>query len=105
MMPAPESGSASNVKAARGGPLLRRQVGGLLRWAERFNLLEKYKRDIKATKRNSWKNLCGHLKEMGLAAKLFKILRNSRQVVTHNFRRSNDSYTARPGGALDCLLD
>ena len=32
-----------------------------------------------AAKRNNWRNLCGHLKEVGLAAKLFQILRNSRR--------------------------
>ena len=95
--------------------LLRRQVRRLLRRAVRSNLLEDwtsyrdaqraYKRDIEAAKRNSWRNLCGHLEEVGPAAKLFRILRNGRRPAFHNLRRSDGSYTAGPGEALDCLLD
>ena len=95
--------------------LLRRQVKCLLKRAVRSNLLEDwasyrdaqraYKRDIEAAKRNSWRSLCGHLEEVGPAAKLFRILRNGRQPATHNLRRPDGSYTARPGKALDCQLD
>ena len=59
-----------------------RQVRDLLKRAVQSNLLEDwtsycdtlkaYKRDIKAAKRNSRRNLCGHLKKVGPAVKLFR---------------------------------
>ena len=35
---------------------------------------------------------------------LFQILKNNRQLTTHNLRRPDSSYTARPGEVLECLL-
>ena len=74
--------------------LLRRQVRCLLRRAVCFDLLmhwasyrdaqRAYKKDMEAVKRNSWRSLCGHLEEMGPAAKLFEILRSGRQAARPN---------------------
>ena len=55
-------------------------------WASYCDAQTHYKRDIEAAKRIRWRNLVGHLKEVGPAAKFFQILAGS-------------------GEAIDCLLD
>ena len=93
----------------------RRQVRGLLRRATRSNLLEdwasyrdaqrSYKRDIEAAKRNSWKNFCSQLNEVGPAAKLIRLLKKGRRSAPQNLRRPDGSFTAGPTEALELLLD